>query len=115
VKLIVAGSRDFTNYDLLKRTLDKLLVNQKDIEIVCGMARGADLLGKRYAEEKGYRVKEFPADWDGLVKKAGWIRNKAMAEYSDSCVVFIKNESPGSKMMIELAKEYKLNLRVIKV
>jgi hypothetical protein len=29
--------------------------------------------------------------------------------------VFIKNESPGSKMMIELAKEYKLNLRVIKV
>jgi hypothetical protein len=114
VKLIVAGSRDFTDYEFLKKTLDKILINTKDIEIVCGMARGADLLGKRYAEERGYLVKEMPANWD-LGKRGGIVRNREMAQYGTHCVVFWDQKSVGSKSMIELAKEYKLNLRVIRV
>jgi predicted Rossmann fold nucleotide-binding protein DprA/Smf involved in DNA uptake len=48
-KVIVAGGRDFTNYDLLKSTLDKLFSQKTDIEIVSGMARGADTLAVQYA------------------------------------------------------------------
>jgi hypothetical protein len=114
MKLIVAGSRDFTDYEFLKSKLDFLLQN-KHAEIVSGTARGADKLGERYAEEKGLPIKQFEADWNGLGKRAGWVRNKAMAEYATHCVVFIKDNSPGSKMMIDLAKGYKLELRVYKV
>lgn len=75
MKVIIAGSRSFNDYKLLCEKCDAILSNQKDIEIVCGMARGADLLGKQYAESRGYPVKEFPADWDRLKNAAGPIRN----------------------------------------
>lgn len=34
----------------------------EDFEIVCGMSCGADSLGKRHAEERGYAVKEMAAN-----------------------------------------------------
>ena len=45
-KYIVAGSRDFTDFELLERVLKEFEIG----EIVCGGARGADLLGKDYGE-----------------------------------------------------------------
>lgn len=52
-KVIVAGGRDFDDYPMMVQYLDFVFSETKeDIEIVCGMARGADSLGKRYAEER---------------------------------------------------------------
>jgi hypothetical protein len=112
-RVIVAGSRDFNNYEFLKTTLDNLLINYNDAIIVCGMARGADALGDKYAQEKGYKVAYYPADWDLYDKKAGYIRNEIMAKNADACVVFWDGKSKGSKHMIDLAKKYNLKLRVI--
>lgn len=116
MKIIIAGSRDFLDYSFLKSKMDNILkdVNKEGIEIVCGMCRGADLLGKRYAEENNFGVIEMPADWL-LGKKAGFIRNEEMAKIADACVVFIKNNSKGSAHMINLAKKYKLKLRIIEL
>ena len=52
-RVIVAGGRDFNDYNLLKSKLDKLLINKTDVEIVSVKARGADSLGERYTKEKG--------------------------------------------------------------
>ena len=113
-KVIVAGGRDFNNYELLKNKLDILLSNISDeIIIVSGKARGADSLGERYALEKGYRIAEFPAQWDKFGKRAGYIRNEEMARYSDACVCFWDGQSKGTKHMIDLSKKYNLKLRVI--
>lgn len=103
-RVIVAGSRDFTDYDLLKSKLDFLLKNRNNIIIVSGTAKGADKLGEQYAKERGYKIAEYPADWS-LGKKAGYLRNKQMAENADAAVIFWDGESPGSKHMIDLAKE----------
>lgn len=113
-RLIIAGSRTFTDYELLKRTLDKLLINKTDIEIVSGCAKGADKLGERYAAEHNYPVKHFPADWDAHGKGAGFIRNKQMAQYADALVAFWDGFSRGTEMMIELAREKNLLVRVIR-
>ena len=105
-KVIVAGGRDFNNYKGLSDSLDYLLKNiNDDIQIVCGMARGADRLGERYAKEHGYQVIYFPADWDLDGKSAGFKRNVKMAEYADALVAFWDGESKGTKHMIETAKE----------
>lgn len=48
MKVIIAGSRTFNNYDLLTQTLQE--VNLDIDEIVCG-ARGLILLGRMGAEE----------------------------------------------------------------
>ena len=52
-RVIIAGSRDFNDYDFLCHIMDRLLSNytQEDIQIVCGMAKGADTCGERYAKE----------------------------------------------------------------
>lgn len=63
MKVIVAGGRDFDDYNLLRKKLDFLLSNQTNIQIVCGEARGADILGKKYANEREYEVLSFPANW----------------------------------------------------
>ena len=75
-RVIIAGGRDFKDYDLLVKTMNHLLSNVKDdITVVCGKARGADTLGEQYAKEYGYSVQHFPADWDRYGKAAGYLRN----------------------------------------
>jgi len=66
-RIVIAGSRTFKNYDLLKQeAFDFIIYNSdvkpEEIEIVSGCARGADSLGEKFAEEMGYTVKQFPAD-----------------------------------------------------
>jgi hypothetical protein len=114
-KLIIAGSREFDNYPLLKEKVDFLLKNvTEDIEIVSGTARGADTLGEKYARENNFQVKLFPADWNKHGKSAGFIRNEEMAKYANACVVFWMNNSKGTKHMIDLSQKYNLKLRIYK-
>lgn len=106
MKLIIAGGRDFNDYDLLKSELDKYLYGiTEDVEIVSGMANGADSLGIRYAKEKGYPVKEFYAKWGTLGKRAGYVRNGEMADYATHCVCFWDGISKGTGHMIDLAEK----------
>lgn len=114
MKVIVAGTRDFYDYELLEQKLNRVLVNLKDVEIVSGNASGADSLGERYALEHGLKLTKFPADWSKYGKRAGYIRNKQMAEYAQCLVAFWDGVSRGTKLMIDLAYEYKLQVRVIK-
>lgn len=112
-KVVVAGSRGFNNYELLKIKLDSILANKKQVVIVSGTAKGSDELGERYAVEKGYPIKPFPANWAKHGKKAGYLRNREMAEYADAVVVFWDGISPGSKHMIDITQELKKPLRVV--
>ena len=114
-KVIIAGTRNFNDYNLLKKKLDKILSNiTDDIVIVSGKARGADTLGEKYAKEKGYQIAEFPADWEKFGRSAGYKRNVQMAEYADACVCFWDGRSPGTKHMIDIANQHKLQIRVVK-
>jgi len=113
MKLIIAGSRNFYDYTLLKSKLDYYLRNvQEEIEVVSGAAKGADSLGEQYAKEKGYPIKQFPADWS-LGKRAGYLRNFQMSEYATHCICFWDGESPGTKLMIELCKLKGIVLRIV--
>ncbi len=57
-RLVIAGSRDFNDYTLLSKAVDKHLGDKVDnakIIIISGTAPGADQLGERYAKERGYK------------------------------------------------------------
>lgn len=113
-KVIVAGGRDFFDYNFLKEKVDNILSSIKDeIEIVSGNAKGADELGERYAKERGYKIKRFPANWTQHGKAAGPLRNEEMAKYADACICFWDGSSRGTSNMIDNAKKYKLKLRVV--
>lgn len=78
------------------------------------MAKGADLLGERYANEKGYKVSRFPADWSSFGKSAGFVRNEEMAQNADALVAFWNGKSRGTQHMIKTAERHKLKVRVKK-
>lgn len=119
--VIICGSRDFENYELLKEKCNnilsrKLIDPDTKVVIVSGCARGADSLGERYAAEIGLEVLKYPADWDKYGKKAGYLRNKQMAEVSNAVIAFLvpdENKNKGTKNMVSLAKLSKLLVREI--
>lgn len=120
MRLLIAGSRSFKDYDILKTNVDSFIKEietnrgTKITEIVSGNAEGADKLGERYAKEHGYGIKLFPADWKDMsepcIKKlnkygeynalSGHKRNKKMAEYTDFAIIFSFG-TRGSKNMVE--------------
>ena len=112
-KVIIAETRTFSDYHLLKDKCDAILQNITDIEIVSGCARGADSLGEKYAKENGLKLKLFPANWNKFGKLAGPYRNADMANYADALICFLVGKSRGSSDMIERAKNKKLLVRVI--
>lgn len=124
LRVIIAGSREFNDYELLKREVSGII--QYDhrpkelIKIISGTARGADQLGERFGTECGYEVKRFPADWTHLKNRAGYERNKQMAQYAvedhnDGVLIALwDGESKGTRHMINLAEEFGLDTYVIR-
>jgi hypothetical protein len=112
MKVIIAGGRNFNDYEKLCSYCDYLLQNKDDIEIVSGTAKGADKLGERYANERGYPIKRFPADWGTFGNRAGYLRNEEMAEYGDALIAFWDGESKGTQHMIRIASKKSLEIRI---
>ena len=118
-RLIVAGSRSVcteAQYSRLREKLDHLLsarADTHDICIVSGTARGADKLGERYAQERGYVVHSFPADWTTHGKKAGFLRNVEMAQNADALLAAWDGQSRGTQHMIDIAKRRQLPIRIL--
>jgi hypothetical protein len=112
-KVIIAGSRDFNDYERLCEVCNTLLAVESDIEIVSGTCKGADQLGERYAIEHNLPVKKFPADWNKYKRAAGYRRNTQMAEYGDYLIAFWDGLSKGTQMMINIAKKKGLKVKVV--
>jgi hypothetical protein len=85
------------------------------IEVVSGAARGADIAGERWAEERDIPVKQFKADWDKHGKAAGPIRNAQMADYADCLVAVWDGQSKGTRSMIEYAVQRGLLVYVLRI
>ena len=116
MNLIIAGSRDFTDYDVLEREVYKFInMNKalpKDILIISGTARGADRLGELFAYNHGISFIRMPADWNKHGKAAGYVRNREMAQVATHCIVFWDGKSKGTKNMIDIAKDANLSLYI---
>jgi hypothetical protein len=115
-RVIVAGSRTYTDYSRLCATLDHLLSLRTDeIIIISGCARGADTLGERYAAEHNHAVVRFPAQWELLGKRAGSARNQQMLDegQAHALVAFPLGASIGTRDMIRRARAAGISVRVI--
>ena len=122
MKIIIAGGRDVTDYSVLVAAILESgywKLYKRDIEVVCGMARGADMLGKEFAERNGLVVHEFPADWKGNGRAAGPIRNAEMGQFTKACggrlLALWDGVSTGTRGMIAWAYKHKLEHYVYRV
>ena len=129
MRVIIAGGRDFNDFKLLESNINKIFkqlsdeklisiyVNESNIEIICGKARGADTLGEQFAKEYKLSIKYFPADWNTYGKSAGCRRNAEMANYAKEdngvLIAFWDGKSKGTKHMIDLAKSNNIRVFIV--
>jgi hypothetical protein len=117
MRVIVAGSRDFTNMKQGFDVLGKLI--KESVEIVSGGARGADAIGEAWAKSKGCKLTVFPAEWATYGKSAGYKRNVQMAEYAKQdagmLIAFWDGQSKGTKHMIDIATKYGLAIKIVRL
>ena len=123
LRIVIAGSRDFNDYELLKREVLNIVKHDnrpKDyVKVISGGARGADTLGERFAKESGLEIKRFSPEWNGLGKRAGYVRNAEMAEFAVEdnnygvLIAFWDGKSKGTKHMIDLANKNGLEVHIV--
>ncbi len=103
MKLIIAGSRDITDYDILLEALDRSGYGRRITEVISGGARGVDSLGERFADEYGIQNTQYLPLWEKYGKSAGYKRNILMAENADALLAIWDGKSKGTKHMIDIA------------
>lgn len=117
-RVVIAGCRDYNNYEEAKAYIDFCLSNirkENNIVIISGGASGADAIGERYAEENGFKIEKYHADWKTYGKSAGPKRNKQMAEVCDYVICFWNEKSKGTKSMIDYAKRCGKPIKILKI
>lgn len=136
MKLIIAGPRDYTDYEKVKWEanlfINSSVPDHEEIEIVSGgcsdmtngvltftredgsKVYGVDGLGERFAKENGYPVKLFLADWNKHGKAAGPIRNGEAVKYSTHALVLTRPDARGSNNMLKQASK-ELSTREVKI
>ena len=106
MKVLVCGDRNWDNIEAIARELKKL---PEGTVIVHGAARGADTIAGLVAEEIGFVIEAYPADWNKYGKGAGHIRNKQMLDEGKPKIVFAFHSdigsSKGTKNMVEQANK----------
>ncbi len=125
IRLIIAGTRDFHCYDIVKSEAASFVQELKEqskgctVTIVSGGARGADLLGERFAKEYGFKLMRFPADWKVYGKQAGPVRNRQMLNYAKeeqgALLAFWDGKSRGTKNMIDIAKDADIIIKIVPI
>lgn len=121
IKVIVAGSRNFTDYRMLQGKCIEVILGlnhpKHEIEIVTGLAKGADTLGLEFAIEHGFKHVEFPAQWSKYGRGAGHSRNTEMAKYAVKnpldrgiAIIFWDYKSAGTRDMLEKASFFGLDV-----
>ena len=113
--LIVAGGRDFSDYPRMETALfafAERLEGDYEINIVSGMAKGADNLAVRFCRSHGVNLIEMPADWNQYGKSAGYRRNSDMAAIAHGLIAFWDGKSRGTSHMINIAQKRGLLVQI---
>lgn len=113
VKIVIAGSRTITDerpvWERIDAWLEGKSILPESVEVYCGCAKGADMIGLRWAESRGAQIRRFPADWERHGRAAGMLRNLDMVQAKpDWVLVFVDkplDESRGSAHMVAAARE----------
>ncbi len=112
MRVLVCGSRNWTDYGVIERRMKMLPPWTVIIE---GEARGVDRAARLIAKHFGLEVKPFPAKWKKYGKAAGPIRNQQMLDEGkpDLVLAYPMPDSVGTKDMIARAKKAEIPVEVV--
>lgn len=103
MKTIIAGSRNILDYEMLLEAISESKFNIT--EVFCGLARGPDTLGERWAKENNVPIRYFPAQWEIFGRSAGPRRNEEMGKLADCAIILWDRVSRGIKHMLKYCQD----------
>ncbi len=111
----IVGSRDYPRKADVGDEVARLLLDEarSDVTVISGGARGVDTWAIEYAKAVGFETTVYPADWDGLGSRAGYVRNAKMVEVADEVIALWDGTSKGTRHTIDLALAKRKNLKVV--
>jgi hypothetical protein len=108
MKILVTGSRDWADTAAVKTMLEDQAAKRprEPVTLVHGAAPGADTIAAMLAEQHGWQVETFPAEWDRYGRRAGPVRNQLMVDHgADVCLVFPMPDSRGTWDCVRRARK----------
>jgi SLOG family YspA-like protein len=110
MKTIIAGGRFITDYSLLLAAIKESGFHIT--QVVSGHCRGVDRMGEWWARDMNIDLEIMDADWDRQGRKAGPLRNQAMADYAEAAILIWDGKSRGTGDMYERALKNGLKIYV---
>jgi hypothetical protein len=113
-RVMVSGSRNWVDTDLIYKELDKLLTTfPGKLILIHGGASGADDIANSWAKVNNVPVEVFMPKWEELGKKAGALRNIEMVKSGvDTGLAFMIDNSPGTSHAISLFKKSNIHHKI---
>ena len=109
MKLLIAGSRSITDYDLSSVVPEEVSV------IISGGARGVDTLAEEYADKRKISKIILQPDYDKYGRAAPLKRNEEMVKLCDMVLVIWDGVSRGSQYTVKYARKLGKPVKVITV
>ncbi len=109
MKLLIAGSRSITDFDLAP------YIPEDVTEIISGGADGIDTLAEKYADEHRISKHIILPEYSKYGKAAPILRNRVMVDLADAILVIWDGKSRGTRSTVNYAKEKGKNLTVINI
>ena len=111
-KVLIAGSWNFSNYELLEKQCDYYLQRFTkyggSIEVVNGRHGGADMHARQYAYNKMFNYKSFKITPNKFMQNMS-----AMLDYIDCAIIFWDGQTRGAKYLISACKSRRIKHRVV--
>lgn len=104
MRVLICGATYFLDYERMHDELMRIFAEKElnDVTIISGMAKGADTLAVKFAEQYNMPCLKFPADWARYGKGAGPVRNQQMLDEGkpNLIIAFPMQSSRGTRDMI---------------
>jgi len=109
MKLLIAGSRSITNYDISPHI-------PEDTElIISGGANGIDMIAEQYADKHRISKLILRPQYNRYRRAAPLKRNDTMVDLCDRVLIFWDGVSKGSKHTIDYAKKQNKPIDIVNV
>ena len=115
MRLVVTGSRHWTDQGPIRGLLEGLLVDHPGLVVHVGDARGVDTVVWEVCRGLGVPVTRYRADWAAHGRAAGPMRNRAMLDAAepDLVVAFPLGVSRGTMECVRAARERGIEVMMI--
>lgn len=104
MRILVCGGRDFSDRAFIERTLTRLAKVESIDAVIEGNASGVDRIAGFWARQRDIPNLKFAADWEGLGRAAGPIRNQRMLDEGRPDLVIAFPGGRGTADMVRRAK-----------